>query len=134
MLSLRIIRAKQRLLFSPSFYAQVEPWLSSYTVFVIKGNIDASTSTKIKAVSCIPVDLLFEAWACEKVVLSLPDAFEESVVQSIKTTFIPGSTPLEVQFKENNKLMTLKTREKVRLEQACLHAIEKFNIKVRIHV
>ncbi len=30
--------------------------------------------------------------------------------------------------------MTLKTKEKVRLDQACLSDIEKFNIKVRIYM
>ena len=127
-------QSKAEVVIFPKLFAQIEPWLSSHTVFVIKGSVDASTSTKIKAQSCVPVDLLFESWACEKVVLCLPDPFEESVLQAIKTSFVPGTTPLEMQFRENNKLMTLKTKEKVRLDQACLSDIEKFNIKVRIYM
>ena len=127
--------SKAEVVIFPKLFATVEPWLSSHTVFIIKGNVDAAGSiTKIKAQSCIPVDLLFESWACEKVVLRLPDPFDQSALSTIKSTCIPGSTPLEMQFKENNKLMTLKTKEKIRLDQSFLINLEKSNIQVRIHI
>ena len=71
-------QSKAEVVIFPKLFAQVEPWLSSHTVFIIKGNLDASSSTKIKAQSCVPVDLLFESWACEKIVLRLPDPLDES--------------------------------------------------------
>lgn len=127
--------SKAEVVIFPKLFAQVEAWLSSHTVFIIKGNVDASSSSiKIKAQSCIPVDLIFESWACEKLVLRLPEPFNESTLQLIKKSCLPGTTPLEMQFTENEKLMTLKTKEKVRLDQTVLIDLEKSNIAVRIHI
>lgn len=127
-------QSKAEVVIFPKLFAQVETWLSSHTVFIIKGTVDSASSTKIKAQSCVPLDLLFESWACERLVLRLPEPVEENLLQTLKTSFVAGTTPVEIQFKENNQLMTLKTKDKVRLDLAFLTSLEKYNIHIRIHI
>ena len=129
-------QSKAEVVIFPKLFAQIEPLLGNHTVFIIKGTVDASSSStaKLKAESFIPVDLLFEASYCQKIVLRLPESYDQAALQSIKTAIIPGATPLEMQFTENNKLMTLKTRHTIKLEHDLLVSLEKLNVQVRLQV
>ena len=52
--------SKAEIVVFPKLFAQVEEWLSTHTVFIVKGIVDSSTqATKLKAQALIPIDLLF---------------------------------------------------------------------------
>lgn len=135
-LQLEDYTGKGEIVVFPKLYTQIEPWLSQYHVFAFKGTVDASSRqlTKIKAQSCVPLDLLFEQWASERVILTLPENIQEPSLQALKSKFVAGSTPLEFQFTENGKLLRLASKEKLRLEIALLALIEEQNISVTIKI
>lgn len=135
-LQLEDYSGKAEVIVFPKLYTQVESWLSSYQIFVIKGTVDASSNqlTKIKAQSCIPIDLLFEQWACEKLVLTLPDLINEQELLKLKNKFISGSTAFEINFKENMQNLRLKAKEKIRLDLELLELLEQNNITVHLKV
>lgn len=128
--------SKAEIVIFPKLFSQVEPWLNQYQIFVIKGIIDPTSEkiVKLKAQSCVPMDLIFEPWACERLILNLPENFEETILQEIKSKFIPGSTPIELQFQEQKKLLRLAAKEKIRIDSNLLNSIEKHNIKVQIKI
>lgn len=121
---------KAEVVIFPKLFSAIEAWLSSHTVFIIKGNIDTSSQmTKIKAQTIIPVDLLFEHAPYQKVVLQLPHALNEGMIASIKSTIKPGTIPLELEFMEQNKQLTLKTRQRVHVDHTFLSALEALSIQ-----
>lgn len=128
--------SKAEIVIFPKLFNQVEPWLSAYQVFLIKGAIDATSNkiSKVKAQMCIPLDLIFDQWACQKIALTLPEPFEETNLIKIKNKFTPGSTPLEIYFQEQNRVFKLRSREKIRVELEVLKLIEKQNIGIQLHI
>lgn len=54
------------------------------------------------------------------------------MIQAIKETIKPGSIPLELQFMEQEKLLTLKTRQKVHVDQQFLAALELLSIQPHV--
>ena len=126
--------SKAEIVVFPKLYATVAPWLTSYGAFIVKGILDVSTNqiVKIKAQSCIPLDLLYEPWAFQKLILTLPDTIQEQLLASIKTKLIAGSTPLELHFTEQNKQLILTTKDKVRVDHQLLSDLEKYNITIML--
>lgn len=128
--------SKAEIVIFPKLFSQVEPWLNQYQVFIIKGSFDpASTQPiKIKAQACIPADLLFESWAIEKLIITLPETVSEQVLLTLKNKCIPGTTPLEIHFTEHTKNLKLLVKDKIRIESTFLTILEQHNITVHIKV
>ncbi len=135
-LNLEDYASKAEIVIFPKLFSQVEPWLTQYQVFIIKGTIDpASTQPiKIKAQSCIPADLLFEPWAVEKLILTIPETFNEQLLLTVKSKCIQGTTPLEIHFQEHKKLLKLTAKDKIRIESTFLTTLEQHNIAVHLKV
>ena len=127
---------KSEVIVFPKVYAEIEPWLTSHHVFIIKGFTDTNNNSmaKIKAQTCIPLDLLFEQWACEKVILTLPDHIDEQVLSSIKQSFVPGSTPYELRFNESNQTLKIAVRDKIRVDLTLLSTLEGHSIGIQLKV
>jgi DNA polymerase III subunit alpha len=135
-LQLEDYSGKAEIVVFPKLYAQIEPWLSQYHIFAFKGTVDIGSgqTTKIKAQSCVPLDLLFEQWASEKVIFTLPETIQENSLISVKSKITAGSTPLEFQFQENEKMLKLAVREKIRLEAELLSLLESHHISITIKI
>lgn len=133
-LELEDYSAKGEIVVFPKLYSKIEPWLDKYQVFMVRGIADVSGrgKAKLKAQSCIPMDLIFEHWACKKACFKLPDNFDDNLLKEIKSYLTPGSTSYELYFKEQDKLLKLKPRGKVRLTQEVFEFLDsnKFDIKV----
>jgi len=126
---------KGEIIVFPKLYNQIEPWLSSYQVFLFKGNLDtSSTAPKLKAQSCIPMDLLCEQWACERLIITMPQHIQEDILANVKNALTAGSTPLELRFNEQGKQLALKTREKIRITQELLSFLQKHDMGIEIKV
>lgn len=127
---------KAEIVVFPKIYEKTKNWLNSHTVFLIKGIIDVTGKkiTKIKAQNIIPLDLIFEHWASEKLILTLPDNFDENILLKLKNKIIQGSTPFEIRFKENQNFLSLKPKNRIRIDYSFLEELEKENISIEIRV
>jgi DNA polymerase III subunit alpha len=128
--------SKAEVVVFPKLFATVEPWLDQYQVFIIKGVLDplATQGVKIKAQACIPADLLFEPWATEKLIITVPETLDEQKLLALKSACIPGSTSLEIHFQEHNKALRLAVKEKIRLDSELLNNFEHHAIMIHIKV
>ena len=119
----------------PKLFAQIDHHLSSYNVFIIKGVLDtASEVTKLKAQSCVPIDLLFEQQLGIKLTLHLPQAITQDMLAAVKKASTPGSVPLELRFTEKKKVYTLAAKEKIKITHEFLSALEEHTITPHIHL
>ncbi len=125
---------KAEVVIFPKLFAQIEEALSSYNVFIIKGFLDtASGMTKIKAQSCIALDLLFEQSLTTKLNLTLPNGVTKETLETIKHVQ-PGTTPLELTYHERNKKFTLLTKQKITVNEELLDMLTDHNIIPHIHI
>ena len=119
----------------PKLYAQVERYLSSYTVFIIKGAVDSGSQVaKIKAQSFIPLDLLFEQQLGSKITLHLPESMDKNTLIEIKRLSTPGKTSLELRFTEKKKVFTLQAKDKIKLTLEFLQSLKEYDITPHIHL
>lgn len=135
-LQLEDTSGKAEIVIFPKLYAVVESWLNSYQAFVVKGVVDASSSSmaKVKAQSCLPLDLMLEQSGCEKITFTLPDDIDENALLSLKSKMISGGTPIEFVLNENSKKIKVAPREKVRADHALLVQAEQLKIKVQVKI
>ncbi|MDZ4150477.1 MAG: hypothetical protein U1E01_05240, partial [Methylicorpusculum sp.] len=121
----------------PKTFAAVEPWLENHHVFIVRGGIDLTSGEKckIKANALVPLDLFFTAWEnIQKVSLTLPLAFDETLASSLKTSLVKGKIPLEFIFQENGKKVRLTTKEKISLDDEMAHKLEVLGIGIHIQL
>ena len=119
----------------PKLFKKVEPWLDAYQVFIVKGTLDttATQKCKIKANELVPLELIFQEWpSFEKISLTLPSEFEESLVQELKAHFTKGSIPVEIIFHEHGKKLQLLTSNSIELDYPIIAALEQQDILVNI--
>lgn len=127
--------AKAEVVIFPKLFAQVEEWLTAYHIFVVRGVVDATSShqCKIKAQQLIPLELLCDqGTGIKRIVLELPEQFDEQFLQQIKTLLVKGSTPLEFIFTEQNKKLRLTTQELIACDFSMIQALEHHKIQVTL--
>ena len=118
----------------PKLFKQIEPWLSDYTIFVVKGMLDiaAPNSCKIKAMQCVPFELLFHSWnkivQCE---LYLPHEMSLSHIELLKE-MEKGTIPLQVTYFEENKPMKLLSKKQISINFNMLNKLAQFDISGKI--
>lgn len=118
----------------PKTFAKTEKWLGAHHVFIVKGIVDTSdpNTLKIKAAEMVPVELVFNEWsAIEYIIFLLPDSVQEETIQFIKNNVIKGKIPLQLRFQENQKLLSLKTKELIMFDQQIAQTLEEKNITVK---
>ncbi|AXK60325.1 DNA polymerase III subunit alpha [Candidatus Chromulinivorax destructor] len=130
------LQSSAEIIVFPRLFAKIEPFLNDHSIFIIKGALDTmSTATcKILANEVCPIDLFFEKWPnVENVTLILPADFDIATVKSIKEKLTQGKTPIQIIFKEHDKVMILKSSKKFALSLDLLNefAIDH-GIKVKI--
>lgn len=121
----------------PSVYKKAQAWLSSHSVFIVKGELDMTSQQqcKIKAREMIPLDLFFQEWpTIESIELTLPAGFDEALIEEFKTLLSNGKSQLELIFQENNKKIRLVTRKKIALDYDLVQEFEKKQIKVELSI
>lgn len=118
----------------PSVFKKVESWLSSYQIFIVKGGLDITSTSKckIKANECVPIDLFFTEWpGIQKLVCVLPASCSQELVEELKTMLTNGTVPLELVFQEQGKQLRLATRQKIAVSQDLIDLLHARSIAVR---
>ncbi len=117
----------------PKLFAKVEQWLATHSVFIIKGQLDATSvqKCKIKAAEIVPIELALQEWpAIEEILIQLPDKVDEMLLEEIKKGIVKGKIPLIIRYKENNKLLCIETKEKIACDPEIMATWEQHGIVV----
>lgn len=129
------MKSSAEIILFPSTFKQVEQWLGSHQMFIVKGGLDSASphKCKIKANQMIPIDLFFTNWpTIHKLSCSIPTTgiTQESLTQ-IKQLLPPGTIGLEFILPENGKLLRLTTKQKVAVTHEILEKLEALHVKPR---
>lgn len=119
----------------PKLFKTVEPWLNSYQVFVVKGSLDITSDkiVKIKAETLVPFELIFTHWPqIQHVMLTLPESFDEPLLQEISTTLTQGTINLTICFTEHNNILAIETKRKIALSTEVLTHISEYVSDIHI--
>jgi len=126
---------KSEIIIFPKLLQRVEHLLSEHTVYIVKGIVDsASTSVcKIKATELMPISRVLDEWpTISKLTCRLPHTIDDDMLNTLKTSFVAGKTPLEIVFYENNKRYKIATRTKISLDHDTLLNLHKNSIQISI--
>ena len=128
------MKSSAEIILFPSAFKQVEQWLSSHQMFVVKGALDSASphKCKIKANQMIPIDLFFTHWpAIHKLSCKLPShMIQEEMLTELKQLLPPGGTvALEFILQENSKLVRISAKQKIGVSQELLEKIDALSIK-----
>ncbi len=119
----------------PTLFKKVEALLGSYTVFIIKGSIDITSSQKckIKANELIPVDLISgDPTLIKSVTLDLSSGIDAQTLEQLRAALPVGKAELRIIFQENNQKLTLYAQQKVDCSDAALNLIKDYACGIKI--
>jgi DNA polymerase III subunit alpha len=123
----------------PSAYKKVEDFLGEYNVFIIKGTVDSTSQIKckIKVNELIPADLFWQTCKVKTINFELPQSFDETVLQRIKTELESSEdkniqAPISLSFVENNQVLTVENRTSIGCCFDNLKALEKSGIQISV--
>ena len=110
----------------PKLFEKIEPWLSSHTVFAVKGTLDASSTTncKIKATEFVPIEFIFDQW--QKIgpfTLNIPENYHPAHIE-ILTTLQSGKIPINIIFQEQDKLIKLTSKKQISMSFEILSILD----------
>lgn len=128
---------KLEIVIFPKVFNKCAHWFDDHTVFVVKGTLDetAQQLTKIKAIECMPIDLIFSTWpSYERITAHLPESWSAQEVVLLQKTFIPGTIPLDIVFYEQEKLYKLGSRSKVALDTERFKELEQAHVRITINL
>jgi DNA polymerase III subunit alpha len=117
----------------PKLFAQVHHWLSSHTVFIVKGNLDLASGQvcKIKAQHLVPIESVFDHWPLiTALTIALPDDCNESLVKEIADVLKRGKTSLRLIFNEDNKDMQLVAQNAVKVTHSTIEFLTLRDVKL----
>lgn len=119
----------------PKLFQKVENWLNTYNIFIVKGTLDFTSTSKckIKANALVPLELLFEHWPdFEEISINLKENLTQENMDLIKNIFKKGKTRISFIFNENEKNLKLKTRHTVGFDINTLQTIHDKNIEFKL--
>ncbi len=121
----------------PTLFKKVETLLSSYTVFIVKGSIDITSSQKckIKANELIPVDLISsDPTLIKSMTLDLSSSINDEALQHLRAALPSGRADLRITFQENNQKLTLYAQQKVDCSDEVLTLIKDYACGIKIGI
>jgi DNA polymerase-3 subunit alpha len=127
------MKSSAEIILFPSTFKQVEQWLSSHQMFIVKGALDSASphKCKIKANQMVPIDLFFTHWpAIHKLSCKLPShIIQEELLAELKQLLPPGTVALDFILQENSKLVRISAKQKIGISQELLEKIDTLSIK-----
>jgi DNA polymerase III subunit alpha len=136
-LSLEDREGKAEVVLFPKLLLRVNRWLEEYTVFIIKGVVDEGSATlcKIKAQELWPLDLILqEGIGITGLGIVIPQAVDKHVLESLKSSLIPGQLPLTFIFSEKTKKLKLTSRTKIAYTPQLATILESCKFQLRINL
>lgn len=119
----------------PKLFAKIESWFDHHHVFIIKGTLDITSTTKckIKANDAVPIELLCETWSHNiRVRCALSSSFSENDIQSLNSLLPSGTTPLEFIIQEQDKKVKVSVKELREFTFSTLQKLEESTIKLQL--
>ena len=129
--------SKAEVIVFPQLFKKVESWLNQYQVFIIKATVDLTSTQqcKLKAQELVPIELFFQEWSSiQGALLQLPPHVDISFIDTLRTTLVTGSIPLQFLFYEHNKKLLLKTKQMIAIDLPTIKELEKQSVRVRLTV
>lgn len=117
----------------PRLYEKVASWLKEYTLFLIQGVVDISSSDtcKLKAQTLIPLDLVLkEGLGIEQITLTLPASFDEALLQTLKNEVKPGTCKFNLVLSENERNVRITAKEAIAFSSTCCSLWESAGVRV----
>ena len=113
----------------PKLFAQVEQWLSTHEVFVVKGALDllSPLQCKIKANQFAPLELLWQEWKPQKMVCTLPTHIDDQQIAAL-SQLPSGTVPLEIVAHENDTAVRIICSRKVSVTNEALATLTTHTI------
>lgn len=129
---------KAEIIVFPKVYSRVEQLLKAHTIFVVKGICDTPSGSqvcKIKANDLIPIDFITtEGRGIGHISLTLPAEFQPATLTLLKDTLVPGTTPLQLNFTEQGKVLKLATKTKITFTPQLMQFTKEHNIGVSLTI
>jgi DNA polymerase-3 subunit alpha len=119
----------------PTTYKKVEALLGAYNVFIIKGAMDITSQNKckIKANNLIPVELFADHQDLfQNMILEAPGVVDDDKFNQLKLLLKKGKVPLQLSFKENNRMLFVDTNQRIDCVPGSLAEIEKLGFKIKL--
>ena len=119
----------------PRAFQHIEQWLDFYSVFVIKGTLDTTSSDKckIKVNQMVPIDLILDKWkSIEYCTINLPESLDKSMLEQINKILTSGNTPICLTFKENETNLLIRPRKKITCDQESIEKLEKIGVNIKL--
>jgi len=120
----------------PKLYATCSSFLENYSIFIVRGIPDLSSTKllKIKASACTPLELYLEQSPPARVTIRLPHVITDELLAQLKTMTQQQGAPCDLIVSENGTQIRVKTREKLPLDTALHDTLEKqHNMQLRYH-
>jgi len=118
----------------PKLFAKIEPWLYEYSIFIIKGNLDMTSTAgcKIKALEMVPLELLFHSWSkIFQATIQLPEDISSEIIQEIKL-LSNGKVPLHIAYHEHDKNLKVITKKQVELNFEILKKLDLLGLQGKV--
>ena len=125
--------ATAEIIIFPKLFAVVESLLDAHQVFVIKGNLDATSveKCKIKALECVPLeDIYSDNHIVQGITLELPDDINEKSLDTMNTLLTKGTIPLDIVFTEQGKRVRIITQQKIALSKELVQSLDHERIEI----
>lgn len=111
----------------PKLYAVCGDLLESHSVFIIQGVPDlASTKLlKLKASSCVPLELFLEQKPPTRIAIKLPHTFSAEFLEELKNKMNAQGALCDLLVSENGIMLRIKTKERLPLDRTLHDTLEK---------
>lgn len=119
----------------PKTFAQVEQWLTDHHVFLIRGAVDITDSSKlkIKAFQMAPIELALQEWPkIQHAIFSFPTPIDEATLSTMQEKLASGTIPASCVFEENGKKLRLSLSKSVALDNDILTELNALGVISRV--
>jgi DNA polymerase-3 subunit alpha len=116
----------------PTLFKKIEAWLNEYEIFIIRGTLEAgSTTCKLLANEMVPLELFFQEWkTIHHALLQVPEGISAQSMKEVSSLLPKGKIPLMVQFYENGKTLLLKTKKTIAVDIPIIEQLKTRDVKV----
>jgi DNA polymerase III subunit alpha len=121
----------------PKVYAKTTQWLEGQQIFIVHGALDVTNTQilKIKAHSCIPIELVFREWqALKGVSVVVPDKQTEHMLKALDAATSHDGIPLDLLLEENNTHIRIRSKKRLTTDTKILETLERdYNLTIHYY-
>lgn len=117
----------------PKQYRKIADILQNHDAFIVQGNLDLTSATKckIKALHVIPVEEFFDIWPeFKKIIIQVDSLAINELIKELNQN--KGKTEVQIKFYENNKILIINSKYKIKPSLELMQKLDQFSQKVRL--